>query len=416
MSWFDRARFGMFIHWSHCSTQGWELSWPLVGGGGTLPHAQDIPAAEYHANAATFNPAPGAAREWARAAKRAGMQYAVMTTKHHDGFSMFETKLSDHSAWAVCGRDLVREYVEAMRAEGIRIGFYYSLCDWHHPDYPAFTDEDRPYRFGRQRRPSPEQWERFHAFLTGQLTELLTSYGEVDLLWFDGGWERTAADWRSAELEALIRRLQPGIAINDRLPEVADFITPEQFVPPQPPHGAWETCMTMNESWGWNPADSSWKSARQLVHTICEVAAKGGNLLLNASPMGDGALPPAQLERLEAVGAWMARYRESIVGTVPGLEPWQWYGPSTRRGDTVYLHLLMRPYESVTARGVPVRRVTAVRELASGQPLAHRSRMAILDELTRNPDPMGELTIDLPPSLVDDLATVIAVEIAPAST
>ncbi len=412
MTWFDDAGLGMFIHWSHCSTRGWEVSWPLVGGGSTLPYCQDIPAEEYHANAATFAPAPGVAREWARLAKAAGMQYAVMTAKHHDGFAMFDTKLSDHSAMRVCGRDLVREYVEAMREAGLRVGLYYSLCDWHHQDYPPFTDADRPYRFGRQRPPADEQWERFHAFLVGQLTELLTNYGQVDTLWFDGGWERTPEQWRSSELEALIRRLQPGVLINDRLPGVADFTTPEQFIPPQPLEGSWESCMTMNESWGWNPADTDLKSSRQLIHTLCEVAGKGGNLLLNVSPMGSGAIPPGQIERLAAVGAWMERNGESILGTTAGLDPWQWYGPSTRRGATAYLHLLMRPYDTVTVRGVRVKHVRSVRELASGRALEHSARIAILDQLT-NRDPDGELAITVPPGVVDDYATVIAIEFAP---
>lgn len=410
--WFDAARLGMFIHWSHCSTRGWELSWPLVGGTFNLPHCQDIPAEEYHANAPSFAPNAGIAAEWARAAKRAGMGYAVLTTKHHDGFALFDTALSEHSAPRVCGRDLVREYVDAMRAEGLRVGFYYSLSDWHHADYPAFVDSARPYRFGRQQQPTPGQWERYLAFLFGQIRELLTNYGQVDLLWFDGGWERSEEQWRSRELEALIRELQPGIVINDRLPGVADYTTPEQFVPARPPEGRWETCETMNESWGWNPADADLKTPRQLVHTLCEVAGRGGNLLLNVGPKGDGHLPPEQALRLEALGAWMRRNAESIVGTSPGLEPWQWYGPSTRRGSTVYLHLLSRPYDTVTVRGVKVRSVQSVREVATGRELAWRPRIAILDQLI-NPDPEGELTIAVPTELVDEFATVIAVEFAP---
>ena len=141
----------------------------------------------------------------------------------------------------------------------------------------------------------------------------------------------------------MIRELQPGIVINDRLPGVGDFDTPEQFVPPEPPARAWETCLTMNESWAWNPSDREYKSARALVHTLCEVAGRGGNLLLNVSPMGDGSLPPEQAERLDAIARWMDAYGESIHDTEPGLAPWQFYGPSTRRGDRIYLHLLSRP-------------------------------------------------------------------------
>ena len=411
-TWFDTARFGMFIHWGHVSQQGWELSWPLVGGAPVFPACQDVPAAEYHAGATRFSPTPGAARDWMARARRAGMTYAVLTTKHHDGFALWPTRAADWSiARTPYGGDLVREYVDAARAEGLRVGFYFSLSDWHHPDYPPFTDADRPYRYGQVPKPTAEQWERFVAVLFRQIEELLTDYGRIDLLWFDGGWERSAEAWHCAELEARIRALQPEILINDRLPGSGDFDTPEQFVPPQPPARAWETCLTMNDSWGWNPTDTHYKSARSLVHTLCEVAGRGGNLLLNVSPTGDGSLPPAHVERLDAITRWMEAYGESVVGTAPGLEPWQFYGPSTRRGGTVYLHLLQRPYDSVTLRGVYIKRVRAARELRSGTSLAFRSRCTIIDQLL-NSDPLGELTIDVPESLLDPLATVIAVDFA----
>jgi alpha-L-fucosidase len=413
-TWFDTARFGMFIHWGHVSQQGWELSWPLVGGAPVFPACQDVPAAEYHAGATRFSPTPGAARDWMARARRAGMTYAVLTTKHHDGFALWPTRAADWSiARTPYGGDLVREYVDAARAEGLRVGFYFSLSDWHHPDYPPFTDDDRPYRYGQVPKPTAEQWERFVAVLFRQIAELLTDYGRIDVLWFDGGWERSAEAWHCAELETRIRALQPEILINDRLPGSGDFDTPEQFVPPQPPARAWETCLTMNDSWGWNPSDTQYKSARSLVHTLCEVAGRGGNLLLNVSPTGDGSLPPAHVERLDAIARWMEAYGESIVGTAPGLEPWQFYGPSTRRGSTVYLHLLQRPYDSVTLRGVYIKRVQAARELRSGTSLAFRSRCTIIDQLL-NSDPLGELTIDVPESLLDPLATVIAVDFADA--
>ncbi len=416
MNWFDTARFGMFIHWGHISQQGFELSWPMVGGVFSLPNAGPIKVADYQASADTFNPQPGAARDWARRAKAAGMQYAVFTTKHHDGFAMFDTALSDFSVarHAPYGVDLVREYVEAFRAEGLRIGLYFSLLDWHHPDYPAFRDEDAPYRFPRGGpRPTPEQWERFRTFLFGQVRELLTNYGTIDVLWFDGHWERSADDWRAQELVDMIRALQPGILINDRLQGQGDFETPEQFVPALPPAKTWETCMTLNESWGYVPVDNRYKSSRQVIHTLCEVASKGGNLLLNVSPRGDGSLPPEQVERLDAVTNWMSRNSAAIVGTVAGFDEWQFYGPTTRRGDTVYLHALMRPYDSVTVRGVPIRKVRTVRALATGATLAFTTRCSLMDQFT-NPNPPGELTIIVPPEAIDEYATIIAVDFAPA--
>ena len=413
-AWFDAARLGMFIHWDHASQAGLEVSWSLVGGLGNLP-GEPVGIEEYHSTAATFAPEPDAARAWAAAAKAAGMRYAVLTTRHHNGFSLWPSAVSDWSVGQFLpGRDLVREYVDAMRAEGLRVGFYYSLSDWHHPDYPTFTEADKPYSFVAYRRPQPEAWERYREYLFTQVRELLTYYGDIAVLWFDGQWERMPHEWQTTELRALIRELQPDCLVNDRLPFEGDFETPEQFIPPEPLEGRWETCMTMNRSWGYVPADTRYKSARDLVHTLCETSGRGGNLLLNVSPMGDGALPPEQLERLATVGEWVAANGEAIYGTTAGLEPWQFYGPSTCRGDTVYLHLLLRPYESVTARGVPIRRIASVRHLTTGQDLRFTTRAPVIDELF-NADPTGEAIISVPEDLIDDLATVIALEITPGS-
>ena len=245
------------------------------------------------------------------------------------------------------------------------------------------------------------------------MRELLTGYGQIDVIWFDGGWERTAPEWRASELEALIRELQPDILINERLPSVGDFTTPEQFVPPTPPEGRWETCMTMNESWGHVPEDEDWKSPRDLVHALCETVAKGGNLLLNVGPLGDGSLEPTEAAALEALTGWMSSHRSAVLDVSPGLEPWQWYGPSTRRDGRVFLMCVQRPYDAVTVRGVPINRVERVVELASGRELTFSTRCAVLDSLL-NSDPHGEVRIEVPEDLVDEYATVLALDITPA--
>jgi alpha-L-fucosidase len=403
----------MFVCWGHCSQRGLELSWPLVGWD-MLPY--NILVDEYHSTAATFDPVHFDPRDWARRAKRSGMQYAVFTAKHHDGFAMFHTRTTDYSIeHTPFRRDIVQEYVEAFRAEGLRVGLYFSLIDWHHPDYPAFTEDDKPYKWGVWQRPEPEQWERFIGAMFAQVRELLTNYGRIDLLWFDGGWERTPEDWKSRELERMIRELQPAIVINDRLPGCVGYATPEQSVPARPLPGTWETCLTMNESWGYSPRDRSYKSARFLINTLQEAASKGGNLLLNVSPMADGAIPAEQIERLDAISDWIARNGESISGALPGFESWQFYGPSTRRAavvdasERIYLHLTTRPYETVTVREVKVKRVKAVRALGSGDELRFWPRIAA-GEMFLNPDPTGTLVIETPESAIDPIATVIAID------
>jgi alpha-L-fucosidase len=408
--WFGGAGLGLFIHWDHASQQGLEVSWPLVGGLFALPRCQSVPVEQYHASAATFDPSgwdPGAL---ARTARAAGARYAVLTAKHHSGYAMFHTRLSDFSiAQSPFRRDIVAEFADAFRAEGLRVGLYYSLSDWSHPDYPPFTEAHKPYLPGLSPPAPPEEtWARYTEYLFGQVRELLTNYGDIDVLWLDGQWERTPAQWRAAELAALARTLQPEILINDRLPGCGDFDTPEQFIPAVAPSRPWETCMTMNESWGYNPDDTDYKSGRTLVHSLCEVRSRGGNLLLNVSPTGAGTLPAEQLERLETLSRWMSRHDAAIYDVVPGLEPWQFYGPSTRDGDRLYLHLLMRPYEAVTVRGVHVNRVRGARALGTGTPLSFSSRSGVLGSLS--PDPVGELRIEVPAEVLDEDATVIAVD------
>jgi alpha-L-fucosidase len=412
--WFDEARLGMFVHWDHASQRGWEVSWPLVGGIFSLPKCQSVGVDEYHALADTFDPTRWDAPALAAAARDAGMRYVVFTARHHSGFAMFETRHSDHHVMrSPCGRDLVRETVDAFRAAGLRIGVYYSLSDWHHPDYPALREEHKPYVLGRTPPlPGDEQADRFRDYLKGQLDELMTGYGTIDLVWFDGGWERPTSWWHADEIEALLRSHNAAVLINDRLPGRGDFATPEQFVPPTPPRGRWESCITMNDSWGWNVDDDDYKSSREIVHTLCETAGRGGNLLLNVSPRGDGTLPPEQLTRLADLREWMQHHGDAIHGTEAGLEPWQFYGPSTRRGDATHLFLLMRPAESVTVRGVPIRRISRV-ELDGPSPaeLTFRVRTSILGQLEQ--DPLGELVIDVPSELADELAHVITLTIAP---
>jgi alpha-L-fucosidase len=409
--WFDDARFGMFVHWGPYSVRGLEPSWPLVGGSVAFPHGQDVSVEDYYEGTDEWAPPAGFADEWARLAVAAGMRYAVLTTKHHDGFTLFPTTTSPRGVHeSAPGRDLVGEFVTAMRGVGLKVGLYFSLPDWGHPDYPAFTDEMRPYPLIAYPRAEPEVWARFIDAQRAQLDHLLTAYGTIDVLWFDGYWERFPDEWQAEELAALIYERQPDILINDRLPGVPGYETPEQTVPAEAPDHRWETCLTMNDSWGNVDADRGWKSPRLLLDTLAGVAGGGGNLLLNVSPDGDGHVPAWQRERLEAIGSWVQRHGEAIFGTDAGLEPWQFTGPSTRSqdGTRTYLFCTMRPQEHVLLRGLHGKRFESVRTLGTDQALDFELRLSALDRIHGGDRPCDVL-ISVPEDAIDPMITVIEV-------
>lgn len=415
--WFIGAGFGLFVHWDHASQQGIEISWPLVGRSiipGSDAVEDFVTVEQYQSTAATFDPVEWDPIALAALAKRAGARYVVFTARHHAGYSMFHTAESDfgieHSPF---GRDVTREFVEAIRAEGIRVGIYYSLPDWNHPDYPAFTMADRPYAeehwpaagdpanaglpiaVDAHRRSTPEQWARYQQYLRRQLTEILTDYGTIDLLWFDGEWERSEEEWDSAGLRALIKSLQPDVVINDRLLGQGDYKTPEQGFPVTAPSGPWELCLTIGQMWAWRPGDTKSKSTTSLITTLIEVASRGGNLLLNIGPKGDGSLNESQVATLEEIGAWMDVHSESVVDVSPtrGVD---FYGPSTARPGTLYLHLVLRPIEEVVVRGIPVGRVQGVRLLATGEQLPFEVNLEVHEQPAPGADPLGELHIPAP--------------------
>jgi alpha-L-fucosidase len=411
LAWFRDARFGLFMHWGSYAIKGFEASWPLVFG--------DISYAEYEALAGRFNPQRYDPVAWAALAKAAGVRYAVLTSKHHDGYALYDTQLSDYSApRSAAGRDLLAPYVEAFRAAGIKVGFYFSLCDWHHPDYPVKNAEtgmfsERPPGALPPGVPAsivaePARWERYLAFMHGQVRELCTRFGKIDLLWFDGQWEHTAEEWRAGELVRMIRELQPEIVINDRLADrmLGDYATPEQNVPVEAPDRMWETCMTINETWAYNPRDRAFKSSAEIIATLAETTSKGGNLLLNVGPSADGEILPEFSSRLEVIGAWLARNGESIYGAGPGLLPGAYYGPSTGKQDAIYLHVLGQPAEgAIRVRGLG-RRVVRASVLGTGALLEFDQHGGNLEA--------GLLRLFLPRANLEPLVTVIKLQLAPA--
>jgi alpha-L-fucosidase len=429
-SWFRGAGLGLFVHWDHASQQGIEISWPIVGKS-IIPGINDaedrVTPDQYHSSAPTFNPQKWDAETLASTAKDAGATYVVFTTRHHGGYSMFHTEYSDFSIeTSPFKRDITREFADAVRAAGLRVGFYYSLPDWHHPDYPAFTEDqlpypkehwpgaglpenaDKPIATDKHRRPTAEQWDRYLEYVRGQLTELLTNYGQVDLLWFDGEWERSAEEWRTEELRTLIKSLQPDVVINDRLLEQGDYRTPEQGLPATPSDGPWELCLTMGQMWAWRPNDTKYKSSRQLISTLIEVVSRGGNLLLNVAPTEEGELVPLQVERLNDISEWMKSHQESVIGvsSAPDID---FYGPVTRSNAALYLHLLLTPVEEVVVRGLEVGRVKKVSLLGVGEPLDFETNVEVHEQVTDEAGQLGELRLPAPaPS--GALIDVIAIE------
>lgn len=367
MDWWRNARFGMFIHWGLYSPAAGKWDGKEAAGAGEwlLTNAQVDPIAYREALLPQFNPVRFDAAQWASIAKDAGMQYVVITTKHHDGFCLWPSDLTDYDvASAPFKRDIMKELADAVRADGMRMGWYHSIMDWTHPDYLP--------RRGWDKRPTDgASFDRYVAYMHGQLKELLTRYGQIDVLWFDGEWENTwTHDW-GKRTDDFVRSLQPQIIVNNRVDvgragmagfsasETArgDFGTPEQTIPTTGMPGRdWETCMTMNDTWGFKDSDTNWKSSRTLIRMLCDIASKGGNFLLNVGPRGDGTIPPESVERLKAIGAWMRVNGESIYGThaSPFARPLPWGRVTQRAGGaagagttTLYLHVFEWPTDGV---------------------------------------------------------------------
>jgi len=345
MKWWHEAKFGMFIHWGLYSVLG-RHEWVM--------EMEGIPVSEYEPLAKQFKPKPNAAREWARLAKRAGMKYMVMTTKHHEGFCLFDTKTTNYCAPKQGpGRDLVKEYVEAARAEGLRVGFYYSLMDWHHPD-GARCAEDEAAR------------KRFVEYIHTHVRELLTNYGKVDILWYDVSWPLDAKGWESERMNQMAFQLQPEIIVNNRNKLDGDFATPEQRIQAEAGDRAWESCMTMNDSWGYHKMDDAWKTPKQVIRNLITCAHDGGNYLLNIGPKPDGSAPEESSRILSTVGQWMEKNGPSIY-TTDRCQPRRCrFGSFSRRGNTLYLHAHFWPGSTVTLAGL-MTRVKSASLLATGQ-------------------------------------------------
>jgi len=413
-AWYRQAKFGMFIHWGPYSQASVEASWPIM-----VPKPGGITEAEYRALPKTFNPTRFDPDAWVDLARQAGQKYMVFTTKHHDGFCMFDSAYTDYKITNTpYGKDIVAQLAHACHQDEMPIGFYYSPPDMHHP---GFRDTSKPASENWHGQPERPEWSSYLAYMQQQLRELLTHYGPVALIWFDGLNNQEKYD--GAHVLRMIAELQPATLVNDRLGVDGDYETPEQFIPTAiPTKGVhltgidpsvsnklkttvpspedfrlWETCMTINDTWAYNKNDHHYKSARTLIRALVEVASRGGNLLLNVGPQPDGQIQPEFQDRLKAIGAWLTLNGDSIYGTT--------YGPvqnvdglrTTAGPKAIYVHIFNWTPPLCTLRGIDAR-VLSARLLANGAPLTFRQTERKLD-------------IDIPQSAPDQDVSVIALNL-----
>ena len=366
----------MFIHWGLYSVLG-RHEWAM--------EQEGIPVSEYQELAQKFRPKPNAARDWAKLARLAGMKYMVMTSKHHEGFCHFDTKLTDYcSPKQGPGRDLVKEFVDAARAEGLRFGFYYSLMDWHHPDGARCATDETARR-------------RFVDYIHGQIRELCTNYGKIDILWYDVDWPLTPQGWESQKMNDMVFQLQPDILVNNRNGLAGDFGTPEQEVRAAEGNRDWESCMTMNESWGYHRADDNWKTPKTIVRNLVTCARDGGNYLLNIGPKPDGSIPAESVQILTEVGKWTAKYGDTIYGAPRCAVKKSRFANFTRKENTLYTHVHFWPGSTVNLGGLTTK-------VKSACLLPARSFVAFRQEEFR-----VQLT-GLPENAPDEPVSVIAIE------
>lgn len=357
LKWWTNARFGMFIHWGLYASAA-RHEW--------VQSREKMDAEQYRKYFEVFNPDMYDPKEWVRKAKEAGMKYVVITTKHHEGFCLWDSKYTDYKATNTpIGKDLLKPFVEELRSQGLKVGFYYSLIDWHHPDFPIDRIHPLSQAKNIEELNQKRDIKKYQQYLKNQVTELLTNYGKIDLIFYDYSYPgvngKGKDDWDSQALLALTRKLQPNIIVNDRLdlnntPTGWDYKTPEQFMPTKWPtvNGVqvpWETCQTFSGSWGYFRDEYSWKSNRQLIAMLIETVSKGGNLLLNVGPTARGMFDDRADERLEGIGKWMKYNSRAIYGCTQAPETFEkpancllTYNEKTKR---LYIHVLQWPFKSL---------------------------------------------------------------------
>lgn len=408
MQWFVQDRFGLFLHWGIYSVAA-RHEW--------VQSREQRTTEEYGRYMEWFDADLYDPVAWARDAVAAGMKYAILTAKHHDGFAMWNTATSDFKVTnAPIGRDVLGEWVNAFREEGIRVGFYYSVLDWHHPDYTL--DSPHPQReLDWEAFNNGRDWNAYREYMFAQVRELLTNYGKIDVMWFD--WtppERSSIDWNSPALVKMVRELQPGIILNDRIgfPDGADLVTPEEYQAQKWPtrngeRVIWETCQTLNGSWGYDRDNHNWKSPRVLISLLIDTVSKGGNLLLNVGPDARGVFQPEARERLANIAEWMRLHERAIYGCTAS----EHTPPSdcryTQNGNRLYLHILNWPLSHVHLEGL-AGRIRFARFLHDGSEIQFKN--ANSEAVPQNmdmPEELGAVILSIP--TVRPMVTVPVVEL-----
>ncbi len=427
MTWWREARFGMFVHWGLYSGLAGTWNDKAVAKKGGMEWIQQRVKADTDTYAERaiprFKPVPGFAKAWAALAKEAGCRYLVFTSKHHDGFALHDSKVSDFDAGSVLHRDLVKEIVDAARAEGLKVGFYHSVIDWHHDQYEYALSKQLPHPLKGKPYPNgTRDHKKYVDYLHAEVAELTSNYGPVDILWWDYSSQDFQGDvaWRAMELMAAVRADQPAIIMNNRLfrcpeagwksmgtdgftgaldPKYGDFITPEQHIPATGMPGIdWETCMTMNTTWGYSEHDHAWKPAKKMIRNLIDIASKGGNYLLNIGPKGDGTIPPQSVEALKAIGVWMKVNHESIYATTASPFSKLVWGRATTKGKTLYLHVFDWPANGTLSIPMKAEVVQAVLLSDPSNALPVKADGA-------------QIKITLPATAPDPVATVIRLEL-----
>jgi alpha-L-fucosidase len=388
--WYREAKFGMFIHWGPYSVAGVEASWPILGSN------SEISEAEYRALPARFNPTRFDPHAWIALARSAGQRYMVFTTKHHDGFCMFNSSYTSYNIMHTpYGKDIVRQLADACHQDAMPLGFYYSPPDMNHP---AYRDTSKPSSSNFRGEPERAEWPLYLDYMGLQLDELLTHYGPVATLWFDAVDMKSQDRYDGRRFMDQVRHLQPATLVNDRLAVPGDYVTPEQFIPKaipvkgvtmnSPDHSEadkmaitvprperfqpWESCMTINDTWAYRPKDRNFKTADSLIHSLVEIISRGGNLLLDVGPQPDGQIQPEFVERLQQVGEWTRANAAAIYGSTYG--PLQGYAPyrTTSRGESIFVFVMDDSATELTI--IPLeRRVRQARVVATGKPLTFQA-------------------------------------------